>query len=187
MSGSFTSNGLLLPSCANQQSFALGFAQSSATSITWPRTWRGFRARAASANEKVPDGVDAATFFRRRPDLAVGRDFGCSGKFRPMSPVDSPAAGDVAAATFGWWNRPAIPTPSALRVRLQCGRGSAGGSCSAYVRLTVAFLGSTVSQKLNKFEKQSEILGDKEYYGEESRTFNDTDGLLGVSLDQPRS
>jgi hypothetical protein len=34
MSGSFTSNGFLLPSCANQQSFALGNGQSGTTSIT---------------------------------------------------------------------------------------------------------------------------------------------------------
>jgi hypothetical protein len=93
-------------------------------------------------------------------------NFGCSGNFRAIPPV--------ATASKGWFPWRVIPTPNGLRVQIKCKRGSAGGSCSAVVRLLVV-------SSINVFERKSREMEDRENYNADMRSWNDTDGWLGVS------
>jgi hypothetical protein len=50
--------------------------------------------------------------------------------------------------------------------------------------MRVTFQGSNLSQRINVFERRSEELEDRETYGEETRSFVDTGGVLGVRLNR---
>jgi hypothetical protein len=173
MSGSFISSTWMLPSCSSRQSFALSDGQTAATTLSWPRSWRGFRA----ASNTQGQGEVSASHFRGRNPI----DFGCYGTFRAMSPVTAAAPGDVSTATFGWWSRPVVPTPNGLRVQLACGMGSAGGSCSVIVRLAVQFANNALASTMNVFENKARAMETRERWNAQIRSWVDTDGILGVS------
>jgi hypothetical protein len=175
MSGSFIASYWILPSCSSRQSFALADGQSATTTLSWPRSWRGHRA-ASNVNTQGQNDVNAAHFRSRRPI-----DFGCSGSFRAMSPVEGATPGDVSTATFGWWSRPVVPTPNGLRVQLSCSSGSAGGSCSVIVRLAVQFANNALASTMNVFENRARAMETREKWNSQIRSWIDTDGILGVS------
>ncbi|KAF6265670.1 hypothetical protein COO60DRAFT_1683903 [Scenedesmus sp. NREL 46B-D3] len=144
--------------------------------------WKADAGRGANADTSAMSmcSVPAATWNSRTAQRR-GRPIssGCSGKFRALSPADGAADG-VSAATFGRVPRPVMPTPTGLRVRLSCQRGSAGHSCSAFVRVLVQFSNHTLHKSINVFEKAARAMETRENWNAEIRSFVDTNGVLGV-------
>jgi hypothetical protein len=71
--------------------------------------------------------------------------------------------------------------PTGLRVRLTCAANSAGGSCSAFLRLRVQFKANVLSQSINVLEDALRKIETDDGWRVETRSWVDTLGICGVS------
>uniref|UniRef100_A0A383VHB2 Fungal lipase-type domain-containing protein n=1 Tax=Tetradesmus obliquus TaxID=3088 RepID=A0A383VHB2_TETOB len=164
LSGSFTAGRTTLPACAAQTRFALSFDQTVTTPLTFTKPRKGRSSSSGSIDSQHKQS--------------------CSGlKLNALAPADgSSTRSDPSDATVSTW-RPGVhvpTTPDGLRVRLTCQKGSAGGVCSAYVRLQVQFNNSSLPQTIDAFEDLSREMEAKEGFKCADRSWMDATGLLGL-------
>ncbi|WIA34286.1 hypothetical protein OEZ86_012626 [Tetradesmus obliquus] len=171
LSGSFIAGRYILPACAAQTRFALRFGENITTPLTFAKPWKGPRSSSSSSNNADSQHKSSCSGLKLRTlDIADGS-------------TAKTAASDATAQT--WRPGPRIPTtPDGLRLRLTCQKGSAGGVCSAMVRLQVQFVNSTLPDSVNAFERLSREMEAKEGFKCDVRSWLDADGLLGLKNEQ---